>query len=65
MSYHVEGGGQVVSEEHRQEAVLVIGCNVLNMEQNFLQTVIFKGSVILVYVSCTLIYTNTDASNLF
>lgn len=32
----MEGGGQVVSEEQRQEAVLFIGCNVLSMEQHFL-----------------------------
>lgn len=36
MSCHVEGGGQLVSEEQRQETVLVIGCKVLNMEKHFL-----------------------------
>lgn len=60
---HDEDLGQVVSEE--QEAGNGISYRLKDamywkMKQHLLQTEIFNDSMILVYGSCTLIYTNTD-----
>ena len=65
MGNHVGYWGQVISEEQKTGNSVSYWLKIAVLKKGMFYKLIFNDSVILMHVSCTLTYTDTDTSYIF